>query len=167
MIKYHASTGALLDRQLNRKVNKRFEEWKVVWRERDPGRWSRAPFIVHVSDELRVDLTNAVHETVGRLRELDRARGLVVKDPDLRSGLPVLKGTRLGVYEVAALIKETSIDEALVTYPTLTRDLAEVAALYAAAYPKKGWPRKALPATETGRTLVSRRAIPVSDLGHA
>ena len=167
MIKYHASTGALLDRQLNRKVNERFKEWKMVWRERDHSKWSPSLFVVHLSDELRVDLTKAVHETVERLRALDRARELVVQDPDLRGGLPVLKGTRLGVYEVAALIKDTSIEEALATYPTLTPDLATVAVLYAEAYPKKGRPRKAIPVAEEGRTLFSRRSIPVSDLGQA
>lgn len=40
----------------------------------------------------------------GRLRRLAQARQMVVEDPKILSGTPVIKGTRVPLYDVAAAV---------------------------------------------------------------
>lgn len=54
---------------------------------------------------------------------------------------PVLKGTGIEVYRIAALLDgESSIDQVLEDYPSLSRKDVEIAQSYAKAHPKAGRP---------------------------
>ena len=76
-----------------------------------------------------------------RLSVLEKARRKVVSDPEIRAGLPVIKGTRIGVYEIAAmLVHETNEAEFLDDFPTLTAEDLVLSKIYAAAYPRRGRP---------------------------
>jgi uncharacterized protein (DUF433 family) len=76
-----------------------------------------------------------------RLSELKRAKRKVVSDPEIRGGIPVIKGTRIGVYEIAAMLAhETNEAEFLDDFPTLTAEDLVLSKIYTAAYPRRGRP---------------------------
>ena len=76
-----------------------------------------------------------------RLSKLQKAKRKVVSDPGIRGGLPVIKGTRIGVYEIAAMLdQEPNEAEFLEEYPSLKAEDLELAKIYAAAYPRRGRP---------------------------
>lgn len=56
---------------------------------------------------------------------------LVVEDPNIRGGMPTLRGTRLGALEIAAVARVQPHEELLQDYPTLTRELIAAALEYA------------------------------------
>ena len=64
---------------------------------------------------------------------------------------PVLKGTSIEVYRIAALLEGgASIEQVLEDYPSLSRNQVETAQAYAEAYPKAGRP---YPRTSVKRAL--------------
>jgi uncharacterized protein (DUF433 family) len=77
------------------------------------------------------------------LRELRRARRLVVSDREIMGGDPVFRGTRVPVHLIAKLAAQDATEaELLHSYPRLTPEMIRLAPLYAAAYPLRGRPRK-------------------------
>ncbi len=90
---------------------------------------------------LSVDLKQVLDEVHSRLARLDRARKMVVEDPEIRGGEPCIKGTRIGAYEVAGMLEQgASEGEILEGYPALNREQLELARIYAQAYPRRGRP---------------------------
>ena len=78
-----------------------------------------------------------------RLNRLHKARALIVEDPEILNGTPVIRGTRIPVYDVAALADQgTPISELLEIYPRLDREKIELASMYAKAVPEKGRPKR-------------------------
>jgi uncharacterized protein (DUF433 family) len=92
---------------------------------------------------LRVDLREPRRELASSLRELRRARRLVVSDPEIMGGDPVFRGTRVPVHLIADLVAQGAADDELLSdYPRLTAEMIRLAPVYAAAYPLRGRPRK-------------------------
>ena len=92
---------------------------------------------------LRIDLREPRRELATSLRELRRARRLVVSDPEILGGDPVFRGTRVPVHLIAELAAAgSSTSELLESYPRLTAEMILLAPVYAAAYPLRGRPRK-------------------------
>lgn len=92
---------------------------------------------------LKIDLRELRHELAMSLRELRRARRLVVSDPEIMGGDPVFRGTRVPVHLVAELVAQGATEvDLLGSYPRLTPEMIRLAPLYAAAYPLRGRPRK-------------------------
>jgi uncharacterized protein (DUF433 family) len=52
------------------------------------------------------------------------------------SGVPVIKGTSLLVYEIAALASHETVEEIAEDYPSLSHDQIEAAIAYARVYPQ-------------------------------
>ena len=78
-----------------------------------------------------------------RLHRLATAEEMVVEDPEILSGTPVIRGTRIPVYNVAALFDSgTPIKEVLEMYPRLTEAQVELASIYAKAVPQRGRPKR-------------------------
>ena len=72
-------------------------------------------------------------------RRLRRARALVISDPDILGGDPVFRGTRVPVHLIAMLLGQGSTEaELLEAYPRLTAEMAQLAPIYASAYPLRG-----------------------------
>jgi uncharacterized protein (DUF433 family) len=96
-----------------------------------------------IQDEfLTIDLTSFHKEVEERLERLQAAQGIVVSDPEILSGTPVIRGTRVPVYDVAAsVVAGIPIDRILAAYPSLKRKQVELAALYVEANPQRGRPR--------------------------
>jgi uncharacterized protein (DUF433 family) len=94
---------------------------------------------------LELDVRRMVAKMRSQAARLDRAKKIVAINPHIRGGEPVIRGTRIGVYEVAAMVEGASdneIDEILAGYPTLKREHIDLARLYAAAHPRRGRPPK-------------------------
>jgi len=91
---------------------------------------------------LKIDLREPRRELASSIRELRRARQLVVSDPDILGGDPVFRGTRVPVHVISALLSQGSTEaEVLEGYPRLTAEMVRLAPIYAAAYPLRGRPR--------------------------
>lgn len=114
-----------------------------------------------VRDEfLTIDLAPFVKRTQERMDRLAAARELVVTDPDKLGGTPVIRGTRIPVYDVAASVAEgLPTDRILAAYPSLDADTIDLAAIYAEATPARGRPRSSdeLP---KGAVIVADRRVP-------
>jgi uncharacterized protein (DUF433 family) len=92
---------------------------------------------------VKIDLQAPRRELATKLRELRRARELVVSDPDIMGGDPVFKGTRVPVHVIADIRAQGETDQDLLeSYPRLTAEMVRLAPVYAAAYPLRGRPRK-------------------------
>ena len=66
---------------------------------------------------------------------------MVVEDPEIRGGEPCIRGTRVGVYEIARMLEHGAPeDEILEGYPSLKREQLELAKIYVGAYPRKRRP---------------------------
>jgi uncharacterized protein (DUF433 family) len=79
-----------------------------------------------------------------RLHKLAAAEEMVVEDPEILSGTPVIRGTRIPVHSVAALYDTgTPVDEILQSFPSLTEPQVELASVYAKAVPQRGRPKRA------------------------
>ena len=93
-------------------------------------------------DFLTIDLTPFVKRTKERMDRLTAAREMAVSDADILGGAPVVRGTRVPIYDVAASVAAgLPTGRILAAYPTLDADKVELAAIYAAANPARGRPR--------------------------
>lgn len=102
------------------------------------------------------DLWKAVDE---RLHRLSEARGMVVEDPEILSGTPVIRGTRIPVHDVAAQMEAgVPIKEILETYPRLKAAQVELASIYARAVPQRGRPRR-LPIPGAKPMLITKKRL--------
>jgi uncharacterized protein (DUF433 family) len=77
--------------------------------------------------------------TQGKKR-LKQAEALVASDPEVLSGEPCLKGTRVPVYLIGALAREHGVGRTRAMYPFLTEEQIELAALYVSEHPRTGRP---------------------------
>jgi uncharacterized protein (DUF433 family) len=94
---------------------------------------------------VKIDLREPRRELATSLRELRRARRLVISDPEIMGGDPVFRGTRVPVHMIAELVAQGSTQpELLEGYPRLTAEMIRLAPVYAAAYPLRGRPRHQL-----------------------
>jgi uncharacterized protein (DUF433 family) len=92
---------------------------------------------------IKIDLREPRRELAASMRDLRRARRLVVSDPEILGGDPVLRGTRVPVHLIAELVAQGSkLAELIEGYPRLTADMIRLAPVYAAAYPLRGPRRK-------------------------
>jgi uncharacterized protein (DUF433 family) len=108
-------------------------------------------------DFLTVDLSGFQKDVADRLNRLRAAQECVVSDPEILGGAPVVRGTRVPVYHVAASLGAgASIERILAAYPSLKREQVELAALYAEANPQRGRPPRR-PSLPPGAKLISRR----------
>lgn len=116
-----------------------------------------------IRDEfLTIDLTSFHKEAEERLQHLQAAQEIVVSDPEILSGTPVIRGTRVPVYDVAASVTSgISVDRILAAYPSLKRRQVELAALYVDANPQRGRPRQKTSLPPNSK-VISRRTGTIS-----
>jgi uncharacterized protein (DUF433 family) len=109
---------------------------------------------------------NGIWEDVDRrLRELQAAQEMVVQDPEILSGMPVIRGTRIPVLDVADLVEGgTSIEELSELYPRLKKEQFRLSSIYAKANPRRGRPkRRTFP--ERVKVSVSKRRLRDASIG--
>jgi uncharacterized protein (DUF433 family) len=108
-------------------------------------RTGRSPGKLTLFNGLEVDIRPVFSKIRSNVALLDRAKKMVTENPRVRGGEPVIRGTRIGVYEVAAMAQgasEKEVEEILEGYPTLKREHLDLARIYAAAHPRRGRPPK-------------------------
>jgi uncharacterized protein (DUF433 family) len=111
-------------------------------------------------DFLTIDLMPFLKSTSERLSDLDAAREMVAKSDDVLSGTPVIRGTRVPVYDVAASVAAGhSVQRILEAYPTLDAEKVRLSAIYAEANPLRGRPRTAGDLPE-GSVIITDRRVP-------
>src|SRR5260370_20892987 len=103
----------------------------VYWRSKKPAKKELPVF----GGRLLLDLKLVLEEVRSRLERLERARAMVVEDPEIRGGGPCIRGTRVGVYEVASMLEQGAAEEEILEdYPPLNRHHLEPATLFAQPY---------------------------------
>lgn len=109
---------------------------------------------------LTIDLAPFWKGVDERLLRLNAARAQVSVDDDILSGTPVIKGTRVPVYDVAASVAAgISMERILSAYPSLNQAQVELAALYADANPQRGRPRQRMVPPAGAKIISSRRKL--------
>ncbi len=94
---------------------------------------------------IKIDLRQPRRDLAASMRDLRRARRMVVSDPEILGGDPVFRGTRVPVHMIAELVAQGSKPAELIeSYPRLTAEMIRLAPVYAAAYPLRG-PKRKLP----------------------
>jgi uncharacterized protein (DUF433 family) len=113
-----------------------------------------------VRDELlTIDLSPFFLRAKDRFERLSAARDMVTSDPEILGGVPILRGTRIPVHDVAASVAAgVPISRILAAYPSLDRRRIALAALYAEANPARGRPRAIDKPPKDAAILVDRQA---------
>ena len=111
-------------------------------------------------DYITIDMSRFFAETKARADDLARARDLVVEDPAIIGGVPVIRGTRIPVHDVAASAR-AGIDRTRIraVYPALTDEAYRLALLYAEAYPVRGRSRRPGDSVPPGSIARSRKQV--------
>lgn len=106
---------------------------------------SQADVEIRLADGVvRVELKQARIEMAQRWTALRDAAEMVVSDPGIRGGDPVLRGTRVPVYVIADLVAQgVEPGELLEDYPSLSAEMIQAALAYAQTNPRRGRPPKA------------------------
>ena len=115
--------------------------------------WKAAKNLVR-DEFLTIDFAPFRQAVDERMLRLQMARSMVVSDPEIMGGTPVIRGTRVPVYDVAASVAAgIPLDRILAAYPSLKSEQLELANLYAEANPQRGRPRQRT-AVPTGATVI-------------
>jgi uncharacterized protein (DUF433 family) len=110
---------------------------------------------------LTIDMTPFVRRTTEGMERLDAARQMVVSDPEILSGTPVIRGTRVPVHQVAgAIAAGDSRERILEDYPTIREDQIDLAVIYAEANPPRGRPRSVIDALPEGTVAIADYRVP-------
>ncbi len=114
-----------------------------------------------IQDEfLTIDLTPFQMEVKERMARLLAAQHIVVMDPEILSGTPVIRGTRVPVYDIAASVASgIAVERILAAYPSLSRTQVELAALYVEANPQRGRPRQETSLPSNARIISKRTRV--------
>ena len=114
-----------------------------------------------IQDEfLTIDLAPFWKGVDERMVRLNAARAQVVEDNEILSGTPVIKGTRVPVYDVAASVAAgIPMERILSSYPSINREQVELAALFAEANPQRGRPRQRIVPPAGAKIISSRRKL--------
>jgi uncharacterized protein (DUF433 family) len=92
-------------------------------------------------NRLAVEVGEVWDSIAERLLDAAASREVVVSDPAIRGGEPVVRGTRIPVHLLQDLVRQgASAEELLADYPALTGERLRLALLYAETHPRVGRP---------------------------
>lgn len=157
MVSFGATGGSMLSKGVRLEAMHMIERyaeenWRQLWR--DPGSASGLRFECGC---ITIALGGIVTEAMLGLKRWAEARNRVVEIPDIRGGMPVLRGTRVGVYEAADALAGDGLDAALNCLPSLCREDLEAAAQFEKVYPRTRHPRS----KDDGRRLIDRQIVDI------
>ena len=135
MVGFAASCGRQFDFRTRRRIKKFIEKFaRENWKRllKDP---SNADGLRFEDGDISVDVGKSVREGMAGLNKLTEARAWVSEDPDVRLGLPTVRGTRIGIYEAACYAAEDDLETVLEDFPSLSREALEAAAIFKRACP--------------------------------
>lgn len=127
--------GLLSDMRLVVKHKRQLRKWL---------RTSSAPAELELMPALIIRKVEDVDEARRRAERYARLRDAwIVRDPDIKAGDPVIRGSRVSVHTLAARIGRGESAEILdEDYPHIPSEAREVAVQYARANPRRGRPRR-------------------------
>jgi uncharacterized protein (DUF433 family) len=140
-IAFYFGTAKLLTADLRRSVIARLEALATGrTHSKDFHDWLSNDWTIR-EDLLTLDVRPYFERTINVLDLLEQARRKVVTDKDILGGAPVIAGTRIPVYDVAASVTAGHSEDAILkAYPSLKRPDIAMAVLYAKANPVRGRP---------------------------
>jgi uncharacterized protein (DUF433 family) len=98
---------------------------------------------VRIGDNLLLDVFRSWKQIDDRLARAIVAQHVVVTDPEIRGGEPVVRGTRIPAYLLHDLAEQGATeDELLADYPAIDRHRLGFVLLYTRTHPRPGRPRK-------------------------
>lgn len=99
--------------------------------------------VVRPSDAVMIDVKAARQTLAASLFDLRKAKQMIIRDPEILGGMPIVKGTRVPIYLIADMLDAgTPVQEILEGYPSLSEQAIRLAQLYARAFPKRGRPQR-------------------------
>ena len=108
---------------------------------------------------LTVSLWGFATDAEDRHGKLVEAREMVIEDLDILGGTPVIRGTRIPVYDVAASVAAGVPRERIRSaYPVLDDRAIELATIYAEATPPRGRPKRLATFAPNARVVSARKA---------
>lgn len=121
--------------------------------------WRDADWTLH-DGFLTVSLSEFVADADDRSIRLVAAQDMVVEDPAILGGTPVIRGTRIPVYDVvASATAGLSRERILAAYPGLDEATLDLVVLYAEANPVRGRPRRFAALPEKA-VVIAERTVP-------
>jgi len=124
------------------------------------GSWREWENCVVEDHSITVHFSEIWKGVAARLAQLRKAHEMVVEDPEILSGTPVFKGTRVPVYDIAAAVDAgTPKERILKSYPSLKDWQIELASVYAKAVPPRGRPKRALPLLSGDKGSITKRRL--------
>ena len=159
MVSFGASDGSKLSKGLRLEAMRMIEKFaKENWsRLRDEPEHAR--LLRFESGCVMISLGESVSTAMAGLNKLNDAFRRIVEDSEVRGGIPVVRGTRINVYEVADALAADGLKTTLVDFPALSREDVEASALYAKAHPRTGRPR----ASSKFWRLVSEKTVDLTN----
>ncbi len=144
----------LLIRRLSERISpemarRPIAHWRKSWR---PADWT-------INDGfLTVSLWEFATSAEDLHAKLAEAREMVVEDVEIMDGAPVIRGTRIPVYDVAASVTAGLSHERIRSaYRDLDDRTIELAAIFAAATPARGRPRRPVALPSNAKTLSTKK----------
>ena len=96
-------------------------------------------FARRIAEAVVIRAESARSSLNAEIEKLRLAEDRVVSDPEILSGTPVLKGTRIPVHLIAELRRQGApVEEILAGYRGITEQDVEIAVFYTLAYPRRG-----------------------------
>jgi uncharacterized protein (DUF433 family) len=112
------------------------------------------------SEAVVIELRRARTDLKSAMTSYKKAQAMVVENPEIMGGTPVIRGTRIPVQLVAEMRNQgTSVEEILEGYPSLTRERIALAELYVQAHPRRG--PKVQTRLPRGARVIARKAYPL------
>jgi uncharacterized protein (DUF433 family) len=127
------------------------------------GSWEQWKDCTVEDDSITIRFSDIWKSVEERLRQLKRVHEMVIEDPEILSGTPVIKGTRVPVYDIAAAVElGTPMDRILKSYPSLKDWQVELASVYAKAVPQRGRPKRTSPSSSTSKGSITKKRLRTS-----
>jgi len=109
------------------------------------------------SEVVIIEIRRARTDLKTAMTNYKKAHSMVVEDPQIMGGVPVIQGTRIPVHLVGEMRRQgASVEEILEGYPSLTREHVALAELYVQAHPRRG--PKVQTQLPRGTRLIARKA---------
>jgi uncharacterized protein (DUF433 family) len=134
-----AMLGLLAEMRLVRKHKRQLRKWL---------RTSSGPAELELTPGLVVRKVGEIEESRSRAERYARLRDRwIVRDPEIKGGEPVIRGSRVGVHTLAARVAQSESADVLgEDFPHISAEAREVAVQYARANPRRGRPKRVAPA---------------------
>lgn len=62
---------------------------------------------------------------------------MIEQNPEIRGGIPIIRGTRISVYEIVDSLLSDGLESVLEDYPSLTHEDVDAAKLYVKMHPRR------------------------------